>query len=61
MIKTFCKKCKALNIVKLNIQGAGKIQMPCKFCGHKMTFDSKKKIYFKPKEIKDEIKPTELG
>jgi RNase P subunit RPR2 len=54
MIKTFCKKCKALNIVNLNIQGGGKIQMPCKKCGHTMVFDGSKKIIIKPKEVKNE-------
>lgn len=56
MIKTFCIKCKALNIVNLNIQGGGKIQMPCKKCGHKMVFDGSKKIIFKNKGVNNEIK-----
>lgn len=60
MIKTFCKKCKALNIVNLNIQGDGKIQMPCNKCGHTMVFDGSKKINFKKKEntMEQEIKET---
>jgi RNase P subunit RPR2 len=52
MIKTICNKCKRLNLVKLNIQGAGRIQMPCQYCNNKMTFDTKKTIPIK-KEIKD--------
>lgn len=61
MIKTVCRKCKRLNIVNLNIAGAGKIQMPCKFCNTKMIFDCKNKINFKTKEVNNENKPTELG
>lgn len=52
MIKTVCKKCRRLNLINLNIQGVGKIQMPCRFCGKTMLFGCDNQVKFKPKEEK---------
>lgn len=61
MIKSVCNKCKKLNILKLNIQGKGKIQMPCEQCGHKMVFGCDNKIIFKQKEKTMEQEAKETG
>lgn len=49
MMKKACNKCKRLNILKMNIilEGSGRINTKCQYCGSDIYFSGKNKINIK--------------